>query len=624
MKKKWTVVMVTHNSIPYVAWQLKSLYEFNNPNDFKVIIVENNSFEEKREIEKLSNQYNNFDNIEVLYHQSGAKESQAGFSDGIGSILREDIRGKTLDHVIKMVDTKYLLINDPHFFWLKKNYLNFLESYLQKGYLAVGAPPPSKVGIGNADFPATFGCAYLTESIKNIGFEGVNHDSEKILESFKIFSKSSGYSYSMGTGYKIRSKLSSGKYISFAQNKPVKEKFYNNLSKYIGVYGLSNIRYYFIEGVSIGVYMLGGGRSCKQMHELVYLDNKQQDSINKSWVKNRFLYSKYFYSLIKHRRSSGELDKSFKYYLSFVKRLKINKSFLEQKKLSGKLMSLNSDKKKWTIGMVNYNSFIYLPYQLKILYEFNDPNEFDLVIVDNTLPHQKEELENLKKLYAKYNNIKIIYHNPTKSKTLKGSLCHAEGLNLVLDSAETPYLLVHDPDFFWVKKNHLKILESHLLQGNLAVGAPYFNRVKIGKGDFPAAFGCAYFTDSLKRNDLNFDIGKTYEEVAHEHKDVGWKMRGQFSDNNYVSFEQKNADIKEMFGSHSFEMKSKEYFLGKEKIAYHLYRGSFTSGEKEHKESTTETAPPEWESARKKYALFFYLLIKGMNRKKIIKIINKK
>jgi hypothetical protein len=176
---------------------------------------------------------------------------------------------------------------------------------------------------------------------------------------------------------------------------------------------------------------------------------------------------------------------------------------------------------------------------------------------------------------------------------------------------------VQDPDFFWVQKNYLKTFESYILQGNVAIGAPYIGPMKIGKPNFPAAFGCAFSVESIKRNNLDFDIGKTLKEIR-DHKDVGWKMRERLSVEPYKSFDQKVADIAGMFGSHSYQMQSREYFFNGKKIAYHLYRGSFVDDENGHKNASLDKkTPEEWNLVREKYSHFFYLLSKGKSKNKI-------
>ena len=41
--------------------------------------------------------------------------------------------------------------------------------------------------------------------------------------------------------------------------------------------------------------------------------------------------------------------------------------------------------RNWSIIQVNYKSHTFIAWQLKILYEFNNPNEFELIIVDNSV-----------------------------------------------------------------------------------------------------------------------------------------------------------------------------------------------------------------------------------------------
>jgi hypothetical protein len=109
--------------------------------------------------------------------------------------------------------------------------------------------------------------------------------------------------------------------------------------------------------------------------------------------------------------------------------------------------------KKWTVGIVNYKSFSYMEYQLKILYEFNSPQDFDLIIVDNSEPSEKDLLDKVGKEYRQHQNLTIISNNSNSDNfKLRTSSQHAEGLNIILEKSNSKYLLVHDPDFFGLKK----------------------------------------------------------------------------------------------------------------------------------------------------------------------------
>ncbi len=238
------------------------------------------------------------------------------------------------------------------------------------------------------------------------------------------------------------------------------------------------------------------------------------------------------------------------------------------------------DKRIWTIGFVNYKTSLYLKYQFKSLFRFNDPESFCIIILDNSVcEEEKNKLEELVSQYSNYGNIEVIYHTP-KEKTASGQ--HGEGLTIIKDKCKTEFFLAQDPDFFWIKQNHLKFLEDKLRGGMETVGAPYENPVGIGAPDFPSAFGCAYKTKKLV--DLDFTARTDEESIAEGRKkypqlgfcyDVGWKIREVLSKEKYLTFSQEHfflfKDLK-----HSFECITHLYRYGGEPIAIHLFRGSFT------------------------------------------------
>jgi len=606
---KWTVLLLSNKEFSYIENQLKILYEFNNSEDFELLIIENGSKESFLKIEKISKTYiDKYSNLRVIF-----------FEDDINQSDLEVVRGDSIEFGKKIAKGSYVMVQDAGFFWLKNNYLGFIEEYLKKGFVAVGASDLSKVGIGSKSFPASYGCAYLKKEILDVSF-CAEKDSEVVAQSKRIFPEFLGYGDVLGAGYKVRAELSLKNHHRFMDKIPLVVRVISYFCRYFERCDLvqSDTKYYFDGSQIIAAQVIG-----KKDHYQV-LDEKEKKLVHHYLDKIGSMYANIFYTLLKTKCVPKPLNIYYGVRFlgmvisSAVKGYLISKSFMSD------ILSFSAGKRKWTIGMVNYKTLPYLGYQLKILYEFNDPREFKLVIVDNSYPSQKKELEEIIAPYASYNNVEIVPHTPTYDKDLKGSLDHAEGLNIVLDKADTPYLLVHDPDFFWVKKNYLKFFESKILQGFLVVGAPYLIMVKIGKPNFPAAFGCAFSTHLVKKNNLNFDIGKNLIEVGKEHKDVGWKMREFFSSKPFISFIQKSADITGIFGAHSYAVHSVEYFYNKEKIAYHLFRGSFVDDEKNHKNASLENMPPEsWDLVRRKYAELFYMLAKGHCRKKIIKRLNK-
>lgn len=269
--------------------------------------------------------------------------------------------------------------------------------------------------------------------------------------------------------------------------------------------------------------------------------------------------------------------------------------------------------KKWTVGIVNYKSFSYMEHQLKILYEFNDPADFDLIIVDNSEPLEKEILEELAKPYASHKNLSIIANDSNSAQfKLRTSSQHGEGLNIILEKSNSKYLLVHDPDFFWTKKDYLKLMEKELENGALVIGAPYSVPIKTGHPNFPSAFGCAYNLLKVKEDNLNFDSGINDEEKINEHKYPGWKMRAKYSDQKFISFDQKASLLPFLFGSHSYISVPRYYIFNNQIVGYHLFRGSFVGDSVAHvKSAHTIDTPSLFKDSRYLYSKYFYTVLAG-------------
>jgi len=251
--------------------------------------------------------------------------------------------------------------------------------------------------------------------------------------------------------------------------------------------------------------------------------------------------------------------------------------------------------KKWTIVQVNFKSFVYIKWQLKILYEFNQSDTFDLIIIDNS--DDDVEFNNLSKLVEpyklKYGNILLLKYKPS-NKTSSGQ--HGEAIEFSKKYVNSKFLLIHDPDFFWLRKNYLSYLET-LLLSNVAVGAPYPRKVNIGQEYFPSAFGCAYPTKLVKNISFLPYIDNNYEKSWNEYYalnydkknydfyyDVGWLVRKELSDtfdNNFISFSQVNiknklGELLKLKENYSYETNTRVYYHNNKVIASHLFRGSHT------------------------------------------------
>jgi hypothetical protein len=279
--------------------------------------------------------------------------------------------------------------------------------------------------------------------------------------------------------------------------------------------------------------------------------------------------------------------------------------------------------KQWTVVTVNFRSTDYLGSQLKLLYEFNDPQEFTLLLYDNSRPHEREALEALTAPYqAAHQNIEIVYYTPASEAA---SAQHGEALTDALAKVNTPYLLVHDPDFFWVQRGYLKTLQGYLEKGNVAIGAPYNRPVGIGNPLFPAAYGCAYSVENLKKPDIDFtaNISQAWlEQSQREYPDcnfsydVGWKIRRDLSALPFVTFKDEMAvELIAIMGSHSFASFPHEYFLEGKTIAFHLFRGTITDIVDIFFDVSTRNPnvilDKDKKEARQRYAAFFYSIVKN-------------
>ncbi len=190
--KKWTIICVNYKTSVYMRWQFKILHEFNNPEDFEIIIVDNSRPSEKEIFDKMIAQYNKkYNTIKIIYHTPKAESASGQHAEGLNIAIKE-------------ANSKYTLIHDPDFFFVKPNYLDFLASFLDKGLVAVGAPYIKGVGLGNPNFPAIFGIALPTAIIKDIDC-GAKDTKQDLMRSHILFPDRD---YSFDSGYQIREKLS--------------------------------------------------------------------------------------------------------------------------------------------------------------------------------------------------------------------------------------------------------------------------------------------------------------------------------------------------------------------------------------------------------------------------------
>lgn len=274
--------------------------------------------------------------------------------------------------------------------------------------------------------------------------------------------------------------------------------------------------------------------------------------------------------------------------------------------------------KKILWGMVNYKTEIYIPYQLKMAYEFNNKDDFNFCIVDNNPIHIPEFWKNLKKDYPE---LIVIPHDPSGYTRTSGE--HGAGLTVILEYARKngyDYLMLNDPDFFWLQKNILNYFILEVVQRNLvAIGAPYTMPLPFGN-NFPVAFGVFHTVKDLEG--LDFLTSTDTHELLIGGKDVGYKVRQALCNKNFITFSQSDVPANEFVGgshqagmNYSFESILRQYHLYGKKIAVHLHRGSFDaplgkySAEnwRSDRKKDLDKTPELWVQTREAYCQKYYL-----------------
>lgn len=287
---KWTVLIVNHKSHYYLKNQMRILFESNCSFDFEVLIIDNSSPSEFELLKVGLNSYlEKYNNIRFIYYLPKGIFNSEG---------ERDEHGESVNFAMKYIDTQYILIHDPDFFWTQKSYLNVLE-YELKENIVVGAPYPNKAAGGAQDFPCSFGCAYITEYVKNLDFKGEYLD-DMIIESYKkLYPNKDGYcAHPTDMGYKVRLELSKKKYKPFSQDKI-------NLSHAFGVQGIMVSMRYDLNKKEIGWHLFGGSRTPDNVIGLSHKSKWYKSIVYSRWIKTREKLSYYFYLRSQNKLASS-------------------------------------------------------------------------------------------------------------------------------------------------------------------------------------------------------------------------------------------------------------------------------------------------------------------------------
>jgi hypothetical protein len=256
------------------------------------------------------------------------------------------------------------------------------------------------------------------------------------------------------------------------------------------------------------------------------------------------------------------------------------------------------EKPKWTVGIVNWKSIDFIEYQLKYFHEYNE--DFEFLVCDNENDTETPKFKELKEKYPKLKWINSQWKNC-------GWGSHGIGLNQCMKRAEGKYILLMDPDFFWMKKSILPFLESYFECGYHAVGTEYQGT------SFPMPWGAAYITDEIK--DLNLMAKSSFCEKCKtwtydRDYDTGWQIRVRLSNKPYHAFRQVLNQIPD-FGKYNTGY-SQTYVYDEKVIAHHLKAGSQVEG------TYTEQQVVE---IQKKYTEWIWNQLHPLNKSSVVSLL---
>jgi len=183
MAPRWSVISVNFDSFEYLDYQAKVLQEFND--DYEFIICDNYTPSQENQLKELKSKYKN---IQIVVNTDKTWKHGAG-----------------LNLAMKEATGKYICMIDPDFFFHKKNYLQFLESFFDQGYHAVG----TEFYTPHKSFPVPWGAAYILDEIKDLDMESNFGQCEGCKKWICPFH--------MDTGFQIRIRLKNLPHMAFKE-----------------------------------------------------------------------------------------------------------------------------------------------------------------------------------------------------------------------------------------------------------------------------------------------------------------------------------------------------------------------------------------------------------------------
>jgi len=220
-----------------------------------------------------------------------------------------------------------------------------------------------------------------------------------------------------------------------------------------------------------------------------------------------------------------------------------------------------------TILTVNYNTSDFIE---AMLYAFKKltKNKYKVIICDNG--SNAKNILNLIKIARSYDNVELIF----RVQSQKGSIAHAEAMDILISKITTPYFVTMDADAIMLMKDWDAILISRLDDKVKLIGTSPLNGDPLKAVNFPLVYAVLYETEVFKRLDCSM--------MPSLGRDTAWQVEDKYTANGFrgKAFEGRSTRI---YKSGAFgAIFCVEYYLEgyKDIFACHFGRGSSDGGVK--------------------------------------------
>ncbi|MBN1457802.1 MAG: glycosyltransferase [Sedimentisphaerales bacterium] len=175
-----------------------------------------------------------------------------------------------------------------------------------------------------------------------------------------------------------------------------------------------------------------------------------------------------------------------------------------------------------SIIITNYNTLDFVKLSLTAIKKLTK-NTYQVLINDNG--SGPFEIAKLKKIAAREPKVNAFFRKSTRS----GSYAHAEAVDLMIEKADTKYIVVLDSDCTFLLKNWDQRLIDQINDKVKIAGTPMAKGRNLNKpDDFPFQFAVLFETETYK----NLNISCMPRNIA-KGEDTCWQWKPKFTEAGY-------------------------------------------------------------------------------------------